>query len=179
MTRYGAFLRGVNLGKRSVKSADLVAAFTAMGLRGAKPLIASGNVMFDTDESDEAALRARIEAGLEQKFGFDIGTVLRSSEELKAMVLADPFGGAAESEAQKLYVTLFADPEAKKLTLPCALPGDFDVVSVTAREIFHVAYRKPDGRYSADTQNIIWKPFGKKVLWTNRNWNTILKAVAL
>ena len=50
---------------------------------------------------------------------------------------------------------------------------------MTRTEIFHVAYRKPDGRYTADTQAPIWKPFGKTILWTNRNWNTILKAAEL
>jgi uncharacterized protein (DUF1697 family) len=175
--RYAAFLRGVNLGKRSVKSADLIAAFGAMGFKSAKTLIASGNVLFDGDNSPD--LQQRIEAALEKKFGFDIGTVLRSQDELRAMVKSDPFGGETESEQQKLYVTLFAEPEASKLALPCGLPGDFDVVGVTAREIFHMAYRKPDGRYSADTQGIIWKPFGKKILWTNRNWNTIVKAAEL
>jgi uncharacterized protein (DUF1697 family) len=105
--------------------------------------------------------------------------VLRSQDELQAMVKSDPFHGEIENEQQKLYVTLFAEPETSRLTLPCSLPGDFDVVGVTAREIFHMAYRKLDGRYSADSQAIIWKPFGKKILWTNRNWNTIVKAAGL
>jgi uncharacterized protein (DUF1697 family) len=176
-TRFAAFLRGVNLGKRTVRSADLAAAFAAMGFAGVKTLLASGNVMFDA-EGDAGPLRTRIEAGLEEKFGFDVGTVLRSRDELRAMVDSDPFGGATESHDQKLYVTLFATPEAEKLPMPCGAPGDFDVVRVTKTEIFHMAYRKPDGRYSADSAGIIWKPFGKKILWTNRNWNTIVKAAA-
>jgi len=177
VTRYAAFLRGVNLGKRTVKSADLIAAFTAMDFKNARTLIASGNVLFDGDNSPH--LQQQIETALGKKFGFDIGTVLRSQDELRAMVKADPFHGETENEQQKLYVTLFAEPEASKLTLPCSLPGDFDVVGVTAREIFHMAYRKPDGRYSADSQAVIWQPFGKKILWTNRNWNTIVKAAGL
>lgn len=176
MMRYAAFLRGVNLGKRSVKSADLVAAFAGLGFAHPRTLIASGNVLFDTDETDEAALRARIETGLAKAFGFDIGTVLRSMDELAGMIAADPFAGQQESEAQMLYVTFLADPETQRLELPCRLDGDFEVVKVLPREIFHIAWRKPDGRYTAETQNVIWKPFGKKILWTNRNWNTILRA---
>ena len=177
MTHFLAFLRGVNLGRRSVKSADLVTAFEGMGFTHVKTLIASGNVKFEGE--DAPGLQQRIEAGLEAAFGFDVGTVLRTRDALRAMVESDPFDGATGSEAQKLYVTFFATPDAEKLTLPCGLPGDFDVVKVTKTEIFHVAYRKPDGRYSADTQGIIWKPFGKKILWTNRNWNTIVKAAEL
>ena len=42
MTRYAAFLRGVNLGKRTVKSAELRAAFEELGFSDVKTLLASG-----------------------------------------------------------------------------------------------------------------------------------------
>ena len=48
MTRYLAFLRGVNLGKRQTKSADLKAVFESLGYAGVKTLITSGNVLFET-----------------------------------------------------------------------------------------------------------------------------------
>ena len=95
MTRYAAFLRGVNLGKRQVKSADLLTAFTAMGFDNVKTLLASGNVLFDAKATK--GLKARIEAGLFEQFGFAVPTVLRSVDELAAMVQSDPFG-RAESE---------------------------------------------------------------------------------
>ena len=34
------------------------------------------------------------------------------------------------------------------------------------------------GVRSYDADGSAWVIFGKQVLWTNRNWNTILKAVA-
>ena len=177
MTAFAAFLRGVNLGKRTVKSADLVKAFESMGFAGARTLLASGNVLFEADE--EPGLAARIEAGLEAAFGFDIGTVLRTRAQLREMIAADPFAGETENHGQKLYVTFFARPEAEKLALPCGIADDFEVKKITPTEIFHIAYRKPDGRYSADSAAAIWKPFGKTSLWTNRNWNTVIKAAGL
>ena len=160
-----------------MSGADLIAAFEDLGFTNVKTLIASGNVKFEG--RDKPDLQKRFEAGLAEKFGFEIGTVLRSREALRQMVESDPFSGEIETDAQKLYVTLFAEPEAEKLPLPCAATGDFEVVRVAPTEIFHIAWKKPDGRFSADTQNVIWKPFGKKVLWTNRNWNTIIKAAEL
>lgn len=174
MTEFAAFLRGVNLGRRTVKSADLVAAFGAMGFAGARTLIASGNVLFEADDSPD--LRTRIETGLEQSFGFDIGTVLRSRAELEAMIALDPFAGKAETDDMKLYVTMLATPDAHLLPMPCAVPGDFTVVKVTAADIYHEGYRMEGGRYGAGA-TLIGRPFGKKVLWTNRNWNTIVRAV--
>jgi uncharacterized protein (DUF1697 family) len=66
MTRYAAFLRGVNLGKRTVKSAELKAAFEAMGFADVKTLLASGNVLFDARASK--TLQQKIETGLAMFF---------------------------------------------------------------------------------------------------------------
>ena len=107
MTRYAAFLRGVNLGKRTVKSAELKAAFEAMGLGNVKTLLASGNVLFDAKASN--TLKGKIEAGLKEAFGFEIGTVLRSVDELATMVAADPFK-RQEGDDAKLHVMLFDAP---------------------------------------------------------------------
>jgi uncharacterized protein (DUF1697 family) len=175
MTRYAAFLRGVNLGKRTVKSAELKAAFEAMGFDNVKTLLASGNVLFDANASK--GLQARIEAGLEKRFGFDVGTVLRSVDELKAMVEADPFGGRVEGEDKKLYVMMFAEPLPDGVNVP-SLAGDYDVLPVAAREIYLIGYRKPDGTYSAGGLLLIEKQLPKGRLVTTRNWNTILKAIA-
>jgi uncharacterized protein (DUF1697 family) len=176
VTRYVAFLRGVNLGRRTALSADLQRAFAEIGFSDARTLLASGNVAFSAGDDD--GLAGRIESGLERAFGFEVGTVLRRREELEAMVAANPFDGKRETPDLKLYVTLLAAPEAKRLAMPCGLAGDFEVVRVTEREIYHEAYRQQTGRFGPGSA-LIGKGLGKKVLWTNRNWNTIVKAAEL
>lgn len=171
MTRYAAFLRGVNLGKRQVKSADLQAAFTAMGFANVKTLLASGNVLFDADAVDARA----IERSLAQRFGFEIGTVLRSQAHLRDIVGLDPFAGRVEDDDTKLYVTFVDDCDARSLPMPCAVAGDFEVVKLTDSEVFVLTFRNAEGRYGQGME-MIWKHFGKKRLWTSRNWNTVLKA---
>ena len=175
MTRYAAFLRGVNLGKRTVKSAELKVAFEAMGFADVKTLLASGNVLFDA--KPRKGLQGKIEAGLAAQFGFDVGAVLRSVDELKALVKADPFKGAIESAAQKLYVMLFAEPLPGGLTVK-GVEGDYAVPRLDPRELYLVGYRKPDGTYSAGGLLLIEKQLPKGRLVTTRNWNTILKAIA-
>ncbi len=174
MTRYAAFLRGVNLGKRTVKSAELVAALEDLGLGNVKTLIASGNALFDARPSK--GLQAKLEAGLAEHFGFPIGVVLRSVDELKALVASDPYGGVEESEAAKLHVMLFAEPLPKGPAIK-GVKGDFDVARVGEREIHLIAYRKPDGTYVAGGLLDIEKKLPKQLV-TSRNWNTILKAIA-
>jgi len=173
VTRHVALLRGVNLGKRQVKSAELKAAFEAMGFANVKTLLASGNVLFDAATAEVS--RKAIEDALETRFGFDIGTVLRSQDEVRALIAADPFSGRKEDENTKLYVTFVEDRGARTLPMPCTVEGDFEVVHLTDGEVFIVAHRLPNGRYGEGMEQI-WKHFGKKRLWTSRNFNTVVKA---
>jgi uncharacterized protein (DUF1697 family) len=174
MTRYAAFLRGVNLGKRTVKSAELKAAFEELGFTNVKTLLASGNVLFDAKPAK--SLKDKIEAGLKAQFGFDVGTVLRSVDELSAMVKADPFG-REEGEDAKLHVLLFDTPVPATLK-PQNVPGDYDVAKASERELFFIFYRKPDGTYTGNSSFDLEKRLPKGTLVTMRNWNTILKASA-
>jgi uncharacterized protein (DUF1697 family) len=174
MTRYAAFLRGVNLGKRTVKSAELKTAFEAMGFENVKTLLASGNVLFDA--ASDKGLKTRIEAGLKAQFGFEVGTVLRSLDELRAMVKSDPFK-RQEGEDAKLHVMLF-DTSVPSGLAPKGMAGDFDVAKVGKHEIFFIFHQKPDGTYTGNSNFDLEKRLPKGTLVTMRNWNTILKATA-
>jgi uncharacterized protein (DUF1697 family) len=174
MTRYAAFLRGVNLGKRTVRSAELRAAFEAMGFENVKTLLASGNVLFDAKAS--RSLKLRIEAGLEAQFGFKVPIVLRSLDELRAMVAANYFGREAGEDAQ-LHVLLL-DQDLPKGFKQASLPGDYDVARAEGDAIYYIVYRKDDGTYLGRSQLAVDKSVPKGVVATMRNWNTILKAIA-
>ena len=167
-----AFLRGINLGQRQINNADLRAAYVDMGFANVRTLIASGNIIFDAAEAPD---RAAVEKGFADRFGFQAGTVLRTQDELRQLVAADPFGGRVENADTKLYVTFLAEPVAGTLPMPCAEAGDFEVMHLTEREIFILAFRLPTGRYGLGMERV-WKHFGKRRLWTSRNWNTVLKA---
>lgn len=169
---YVAFLRGVNLGKRQVKSAELKAAYEAMGFANVRTLLASGNVLFDADAEPR---RQELEQGFADRFGFESGTVLRTQTELRALVASDPFEGREEDAGTKLYVTLLDAPLPATTDIPREVEGDFRVVRATGREICILAFRKPDGRFGSG-MDLIWKALGKQTLWTSRNWNTIRKA---
>ena len=140
MTRYAAFLRGVNVGKRTVKSAELKAALEALGFKAVRTLISSGNALFETRAS--SGLKAKIETGLTSHFGFPIKVVLRSFDELEAMVAADPFGGEVEHEGQKLHVMLFDEDLPKGFEVE-GVAGDYAIPRIGPREIFIIAFRSP------------------------------------
>lgn len=173
MSAFAAFLRGVNLGDRTMKSADLCAAFEAMGFSGARTLLASGNVVFEAEPDPHLA--RRIEAGLLAAFGFEVGVVLRTRSALRAMVAANPFASVPAGADAKLYVVLLGPPIGERLKLPFGVAGDFDVVGANASDIFAVAWHMPNGRYGAGLDQL-GRQFPKGTLLTTRNWNTIIKA---
>lgn len=173
MTNHVAFLRGVNLGRRQIKSAELKDEFERLGFGQVRTLLASGNVIFEAEP--EKGLRTRIEKALHSRFGFEVGTVLRTQQELRELVNTDPFKGRKEDEDTKLYVTFLAEPPEAPLPLPFGAEGDFEVVRATDREVLILAFRLPHGRFGQGME-AVWKHFGKRLLWTSRNWNTVVKA---
>ena len=173
--KYVAFLRGINVGgNNKVKMDELKKTLGKLGLQNVATLIASGNVSFDAAEQDEAMLAGTIEKALEKKFGFAIPTVLRSSDEIAALVKADPFKGIAVTPATRLYVTFLKEEPASKpaVKIPYAsASGEFRIIAAAPREIFSVL-QLTDSR-TVDLMGMIEKEWGKKV--TTRNWNTVVK----
>lgn len=174
MTQLVAFLRGINLGKRRIKMDDLRQCFERAGCKNVRTVLASGNVLFEGQNTAQT-IRA-IEQQIEFDFGFSSETILRSIDDLTAMLARDPFDGTIEDKNTKLYVFFLGPEEIQILQLPMGIQEDFKITHVTAGEIFAIAWRKQDGRFS-DNLLAVTKPFGRYV--TNRNWNTVLKLIAL
>jgi len=88
--RHVALLRGVNVNGITIKSAELKALFVELGFAAVRTVLASGNVLFDTDESG-AALRSRIEQALRKRFGYDAWIVLLTQKTVAEIAAAYPF----------------------------------------------------------------------------------------
>jgi uncharacterized protein (DUF1697 family) len=91
VTTYICFLRGVNVGgNKLLKMAELKALFDALKLRDAKTYLQSGNVVFRSDETDRALLTRRIEDGIFKKSGMEVKIILRTTDELRKVIAANP-----------------------------------------------------------------------------------------
>lgn len=178
MPVWGAFLRGINLGKRQMKMADLKSCLEAAGFSEVKTILASGNVRLEA-EGPEAALREKLERTISEKFGFGVGVVLRSEDELKAMLANNPFRALDPNADLTRHVLLFDAPLPRDIDIP-GRPGDTEILRIDAREIYIAAYRQPNGRYTEHVEEVIkplYAQLGKGTLDTMRNWNTIEKVL--
>jgi uncharacterized protein (DUF1697 family) len=115
MSRYVAFLRGMNLGGRRIANDDLRAAFEALELSGVETFRASGNVVFDgPDGIGGPDVSARIEAGLADALGYEVPVFLRSCGQVAAIAARGPFPAAqVKASAGKLQVALLPDAPGK------------------------------------------------------------------
>ena len=107
-TRHVALLRGVNVNGITIKSAELKALFVELGFGAVRTVLASGNVLFDTDESDAGALRTRIEQALRKRFGYDAWIVLLAQKTVAGMAAGYPFERI--DEERHPYLVFGSDP---------------------------------------------------------------------
>jgi uncharacterized protein (DUF1697 family) len=173
-TRFVAFLRGINVGGNTTIGMEaLKAALSQLGLRSVKTVLASGNVVFETDDPDRAALTHRIHGALRETFGFEIAVMLRSAGEIQALLAADPFKGTPVTPDTRLYVTFLGDGVESRANAPFVSPqGDYGVVRVFAREVCTFMVLS-EGRGTPELMKGLGEAYGRQV--TTRSWNTIVR----
>jgi uncharacterized protein (DUF1697 family) len=169
-----AFLRAINVGKRTVRMDPLRAIFEQMGFDGVETFIASGNVIFTAPAQDTRALERRIEAGLKEALGYEVETFLRTPAELDAITKYRPFGDDADGHT--VYVNFVYEPLARDAVERLeALRTEVDEFHAHGREFYWLARKKISE--SLVTGPMMARAIGK-VPSTNRNLTTIHKLAA-
>jgi uncharacterized protein (DUF1697 family) len=164
-----ALLRGINLAAhKRMAMKDLVAVFESCGCKNVTTYIQSGNVAFTAPSGgiDAATLEARIA----KRFGFEAPVVLRTAEELEAVIAANPYP-KCDPERDRPHVSFLADePLAEHVALldPQRSPGDS--FTVLGQEIYllfptGLANNKLTSQYFDSRL---------KTTGTARNWRTVL-----
>ncbi len=108
MTRYAAFLRGVNVGGVNLKMAEVADALGDAGFTEVRTVLATGNVLLDATGS-AAAVRKRTEATLRETFGYDAWVLVYPLATVRA--IADGYPFEPEVEGHHSYVTFVSDPD--------------------------------------------------------------------
>lgn len=106
MTKYAAFLRGVNVGGVNLKMAEVADALTEAGFSNVRTVLATGNVLLESS-SGVAAVRKKAEAALRERFGYDAWVLAYDIETVRAIDEAYPF--EREVDGYQSYVTFVTD----------------------------------------------------------------------
>jgi uncharacterized protein (DUF1697 family) len=170
-----AFLRGINVGRaRQVAMSDLRAVAESLGYAGVQTLLRSGNVVFSASGGDTRAMAAELEAAIDARLGMAVGVVVRSAEELAAVVAADPLPVSVTDGSRRhvVFLPVPLDAEVRRW-----LEGeDFgaDIVTATEREVY-VWYER--GMSGSETATRLGRRLPRTA--TDRNWNTVTKLLAM
>lgn len=177
MQTYVAFQLGINLGKRTVKMAELKKAMEDAGYKNVRTLLASGNVIFEAPQQNDKSLTKKLDDLMTKQFGFEIKNIVRSMDEIIDLIKRDPFSGITVTPMTRLYVTFLSEPKKPSFTIPYETPEkDYKILSVTPKEVISVLTLS-EGRRTPDAMNMLVREFGRNI--TTRNWNTVQKIADL
>jgi uncharacterized protein (DUF1697 family) len=172
LTRYVAFLRGVNVGGVNLKMAAVADALTEAGFTAVKTVLASGNVLLESKASVKA-VRTKAEAALRETFGYDAWVLAYDLDDVAAISAAYPF--EREVEDHHSYVTFVTDPAVLDELAELAADSGPDELIERGKGV--VYWQVPR---SATLETTIGKTMGKKRYkssTTTRNLRTIDKVL--
>jgi uncharacterized protein (DUF1697 family) len=172
VTKYAAFLRGVNVGGVNLKMADVVTALADAGFANVRTILASGNVLLESS-AGVAAVRKKAEATLRERFGYDAWVLTYDIDTVRGVVDAYPFEG--EVDGYQSYITFVTD--AAVLDELAALGESAGPDEKISRGKGVVYWQVPKG---STLDSTIGKTMGKpryKSSTTTRNLRTLAKVL--
>ena len=151
-TRIG-FLRAVNVGRRTVAMSKLKGVCEALGYADVQTYVNSGNVVFGTTGS-RGTIEQQLERALEDEFGFECTTFVRTPAELRAALALHPFDVAA---GDTYFVTfLKAAPSTEVAAELEAASNDFDTLQVHGRDVhWRMRGKSTDTTLAKKTWNLV------------------------
>ncbi len=168
MTTYVALLRGIGPINPNMRPAKLKEAFEAMGFEDVRTVISSGNVVFSSSSRSPASLEKKIEKALPKLLGFSSTTIVRSKEDMDALLKKNPAKGIVHGTKSYLLVTFLKNPSAKLRTFPRKGPG-YRVLGVYKREVCFAIDMKSG--HASDVMTMTERELGKTI--TSRTWKTV------
>jgi len=163
-----ALLRGVNVGGRNrLPMGPLREALTALGVVSVRTYLQSGNVV--GEHADPVRFGTLVRDVIASDFGLDIPVIVRSHEELQAVLAWNPFPGPAVEKPKLVHVSFLAEtPDPERLAVLEELESDDDEWAIRGKDLV-VSYDRAS--HDSPLGRGIAKVLGVGV--TARNWSTV------
>jgi uncharacterized protein (DUF1697 family) len=168
-----ALMRSIVINGQRVKMADARALVERVGGMQVQSVIATGNLLFRSNKAPRV-LEQELEAECQAFYGQATEMVVKTAEQWRSLIAANPFPDEAARAPSRLLVWAMMDPipDAGIAQLRRRAVGD-ERVERTPEGDFYVWFGEapiPESRMASG--------FGLKSLGavgTNRNWNTAIK----
>ncbi|TRW46153.1 DUF1697 domain-containing protein [Georgenia yuyongxinii] len=176
MYRYAALLRGIAPSLPNMTNDKLRGVFEGLRFEHVASVLASGNLVFHSTETDAPMLERRIQRALHTELGIAGGTIIREHAELRALLDSDPFPGLTHGRGTYLTATFLKDGA----TAPGRLPEPPDprtriVGYDTGARVFLAVIDNSVPGNTPDFMSWLDKTYGKDI--TTRTWLTVQRIV--
>jgi uncharacterized protein (DUF1697 family) len=173
MPSYVSLIRGINVsGHKTVPMAELRKKLENEGFPGVKTYIQSGNVVYKAPQTSNLKLSQRISSAIEEKFGWSVFVVTRSSSEWDEIIKKNPYLKQKGVDIAKLHVTVLeSEPSSSALEKLALIKSGRDTWRSVGSTIYLYC---PDGYGKSKLTNTALE----KVLalqGTSRNWKSVLE----
>src|SRR5262249_39831452 len=136
MARQIALLRGINIGpNKRVAMPRLRELLTDAGYKDVKTYVQSGNVVL-TSRLSPPKLEQALEQLIAEEFGFDVAVVVRTRDEIAAVVERDPFGDLADNPKRFQVTFLSAELDSELVAELEGLRSGGERVVAAGREVY-------------------------------------------
>ena len=172
-----ALLRSMVINGHRIRMADVRGFAEQAGGRDVRSIIATGNLVFRSRKAPRT-LEHELEAACQAFYGKPTEVVVKTAEEWRALIAANPFETEAEQAPARLLVWAMRDPlpDTGLAQLLRRAQGDEKIQRTGAGDIYmwfgHDSLRdsKLPGGFGLDSLGAVG---------TNRNWNTAMKISAV
>lgn len=174
---YIALLKGINVGGHHILKMEALRQYCEeLGWKNIKTYIQSGNIVFQTQESNPNILSQQLEEKLAKHFDFPVPSLVLSVVELVEVFNHNPYIKMGDIDIDKLYVSILSalpdEESVEQIDGGMFSPDEFTIIG---RAIYlHVKDRISESKYS---NTFFEKRFNTQV--TTRNWKTITKLFEL
>ncbi len=171
MNTYIALFRGINVGGHNkLLMKDLRELMEDLGYQNVDTYIQTGNVVFQTEDSDKQNLSVTISSGVEENHGFKPDVFVLERKELEEAIANNPFP-EAEYKPKSLHLNfLISEPSDPDLAFLRDIKQESERF-VLKSKVFYL--HAPDGIGRSKLAGKTEKALG--VSTTGRNWRTVQK----
>lgn len=169
---YICLLRGINVGgNKRIKMADLRKLLAGIGFNKVKTILQSGNVVFETDETDREKLAQKIGEAIIKQYDFEVKIILRTAQEWQAIIDKKPDYEIEVAGNRLLVMCLDSTPSPENNAALLESHHGDEIIHILEQEIF-IYYG--DGMAKSKLSNAVLER-KLNVVTTARNWNTVIK----
>lgn len=175
MKTYIALLRGINVGGQKIlPMSELASMLENIGLRNVETYVQSGNVVFQSEETNILLLADTIRAAIKKSRSFEPQVLLLEPRAIEKAVRENPFP-EAESEPKTLHLFfLSSEPRSPDLDTLESIKSSRERFTLKDGVLYLHA---PDGigrsRLAANAEKLLGVPM------TGRNWRTVRKIMEM